>query len=129
MFDHREIICTYGLWDQLRFDKGKEWCLSIFINETLSAHRYNRMKPPHMQTTSKQVSALVTSGLVPDPTLQGSMGHYKSLTLDWTMDWTGISGPILFPPCMIGWTYWWGKVARVIHRSPLQLLQSQTVQI
>ena len=46
----------YGLWDQLRTDKGKEWCLSLFINKTLSPHRYSTRKPPHLQTTSRMVS-------------------------------------------------------------------------
>ena len=52
---NREMTLTYGVWDQLRFDKGKEWCLSIFVNEGLEAYRYSRRKPPHVQTSSKKV--------------------------------------------------------------------------
>ncbi len=52
----REIILTYGLWDQLRVDKGKEWYLSLFVNEKLSCHRYSTRKLPHLQTSSKKVA-------------------------------------------------------------------------
>lgn len=54
---YREIVLSYGLWDQLRIDKGKEWYLSLFINEALSSHRNCTRKPPHVQTTSKKVNA------------------------------------------------------------------------
>jgi hypothetical protein len=53
----RAIILTYGLWDQVRVDKGREWYLSLYINETLSSHRYCTRKPPHLQTTSKKASS------------------------------------------------------------------------
>lgn len=52
--NYRDIVLTYGLWDQLRVDKGREWYLSLFINEKLSSHRYCTRKPPHLQTTSKK---------------------------------------------------------------------------
>ncbi len=52
----REIILTYGLWDQLRVDKGKEWYLSLFVNEKQSCHRYYTRKLPHLQTSSKKVA-------------------------------------------------------------------------
>lgn len=53
---YRDIVTTYGLWDQLRLDKGREWYLSLFVNESLSALRYCTRKSPHLQTTSKKVS-------------------------------------------------------------------------
>lgn len=59
----REIVTTYGLWDQLRIDKGKEWYLSIFINQNLSSHRYCTRKPPHLQTTSKKVGGMGGGGI------------------------------------------------------------------
>ena len=55
----RAIVLTYGLWDQVRVDKGREWYLSLFINERLSSHRYCTRKPPHLQTTSKKASSLI----------------------------------------------------------------------
>ena len=53
----RDIVMTYGMWDQIRIDKGKEWYLTIFVNERLSSYWYNTTKPPHLQTSSKKVSS------------------------------------------------------------------------
>ena len=32
---HDVILLLHGLWDLIRVDKGKEWCLSLYINERL----------------------------------------------------------------------------------------------
>ena len=53
------MVTTYGLWDQIRVDKGKEWYLSLFINKTLSSYRHCTSKPPYLQTTSKKVTHTV----------------------------------------------------------------------
>jgi hypothetical protein len=53
---NRPIVLQYGLWDQLRVDHGKEWYLSLFVQEQLSHFRYNTNRAPHLQTTSKMVS-------------------------------------------------------------------------
>lgn len=45
----------YGLWDQIRVDHGKEWCLMLYINGTLSYLRGNTSKVPHLQTSSTKV--------------------------------------------------------------------------
>jgi len=45
----------YGLWDQLRVDQGKEWVLMLYVQERLANLRYNTSRPPHLQSTSKQV--------------------------------------------------------------------------
>ena len=45
----------YGLWDQVRTDQGKEWNLMLFVNERLSHLRNDCSRPPHLQSTSKQV--------------------------------------------------------------------------
>ena len=45
----------HGIWDQVRVDHGKEWILSLFIQEQLAHLRYNTTKAPHRQTTSKLV--------------------------------------------------------------------------
>ena len=45
----------YGLWDQIRTDQGKEWNLLLFVNESLAHLRNDCSKPPHLQSSSKQV--------------------------------------------------------------------------
>ena len=52
---HRPILIEYGLWDQVRVDDGKEWVLMLFVQEQLAHLRRNTARPPHLQTTSKQV--------------------------------------------------------------------------
>ena len=51
------MVLQYGLWDQVRTDQGKEWNLSLFINDSLSHLRNDCSKPPHLQSTSKQLLA------------------------------------------------------------------------
>ena len=62
----RAIMCTslscsptvakYGMWDQLRVDQGKEWYLSLFVQEQLAHLRTNTQRAPHAQTSSKLVT-------------------------------------------------------------------------
>ena len=52
----RKAISQYGLWDQLHFDHGKEWYLTILFNESLSHLRHDVRRPPHRQMSSTQVS-------------------------------------------------------------------------
>ena len=52
----RKVLIQYGLWDQLHFDHGKEWYLTIFVNESLAHLRNDTYKSPHRQSSSKQVS-------------------------------------------------------------------------
>ena len=54
---YRELVIQYGLWDQLRVDQGKEWCLMLFIQEHLAHLRTNTSRAPHLQTTSKMASS------------------------------------------------------------------------
>ena len=49
------IVIQYGLWDQIRVDQGKEWVLTLYIQECLAHMRRNTTRPPHLQSTSKQV--------------------------------------------------------------------------
>ena len=51
------MVSTFGLWDQIRIDKGKEWYLMLYINSTLSHLRGTTSKPPHLQTSSTKVVA------------------------------------------------------------------------
>ena len=50
----RPIVIQYGLWDQIRVDKGREWILMLHIQETLA----------HLQSTSKQVCTIVLSTML-----------------------------------------------------------------
>ena len=56
LYSFRNIALDYGLWDQLRVDQGKEWILMLFVQEQLAHLRRNSSRPPHLQSTSKQVS-------------------------------------------------------------------------
>ena len=53
------MILEYGLWDQFRTDYGKEWNLMLYINESLSHMRNDPSRPPHLQTSSKQVTVCI----------------------------------------------------------------------
>ena len=52
---HRSIILEYGIWDQVCVDHGMEWILTLFVQEQLAHLRRNISRPPHLQTSSKQV--------------------------------------------------------------------------
>ncbi|XP_051976211.1 uncharacterized protein LOC127638638 [Xyrauchen texanus] len=49
---YRTAVVNHGMWDQVRVDYGKEFYLSLFIQEILAPHRHNQDKPPYCQTTS-----------------------------------------------------------------------------
>ncbi|XP_028516135.1 uncharacterized protein LOC114575460, partial [Exaiptasia diaphana] len=50
----RNPVLSYGLWDQLRVDQGREFCLMLFVQDMLSKYRRNTDRLPYMQTTSKE---------------------------------------------------------------------------
>lgn len=52
---YRPIVEEFGLWDQVRVDQGREWYLSLFVQEKLAHLRYNATRAPHLQTSSKLV--------------------------------------------------------------------------
>ena len=54
-YNSRKIVTNYGLWDQLRIDCGREWYLMLFVNELLAPLRNDTARPPHLQSSSKQV--------------------------------------------------------------------------
>ena len=56
-FSSRSVVDQYGLWDQLRVDKGKEWYLMLFMQEKLAHLRFNTNRAPHLQTSSTLVSS------------------------------------------------------------------------
>lgn len=50
------IITTYGLWDQVRVDHGREFCLVLHVQELLAHLRTNCDREPFRQTQSTRVS-------------------------------------------------------------------------
>ena len=56
---YRGLVLEFGLWDQIRVDHGKEWILTLFVQELLAPLRTDPSRAPHVQTTSKQASFIV----------------------------------------------------------------------
>lgn len=52
---YKWIVTEYGMFDRIIVDKGKEWNLLLFINETLRSFRHDTSKSPHVQVSSKKV--------------------------------------------------------------------------
>ncbi|KAK7922224.1 hypothetical protein WMY93_009126 [Mugilogobius chulae] len=50
----RPALVSYGMWDQVRVDHGKEFYLCLYIQEKLSEYRYNTDRPPFLQTKSSR---------------------------------------------------------------------------
>nr|XP_033470480.1 uncharacterized protein LOC117249161 isoform X2 [Epinephelus lanceolatus] len=48
----RPAVLAHGIWDQVRVDHGKEFYLTLFMQELLSPHRYNQERRPYLQTSS-----------------------------------------------------------------------------
>ncbi|XP_073688666.1 uncharacterized protein [Garra rufa] len=49
---YRPAVLFNGMWDQVRVDFGKEFYLCLFMQEILSAYRYNTDREPYKQTPS-----------------------------------------------------------------------------
>ena len=49
------MVLQYGLWDQVRVDKGTEGVLMLHVRGNLAEHRHCIIKPPYLATTSKKV--------------------------------------------------------------------------
>ena len=54
---NRSILREFGIWEQIRVDHGREWYLLLYGQELLAHKRFNTARSPHVQSTSKQVSA------------------------------------------------------------------------
>ncbi len=54
----RKMLQQYGIWDQLRLGKGKEWTLITFAQDILSGYRRNTFKTPYVCSSSKNVRQL-----------------------------------------------------------------------
>jgi len=55
IFCSRQCVIAYGMWDQLRVDMGREFCLLLAMQDMLKENRYNTNRLPYIQTTSKRV--------------------------------------------------------------------------
>ncbi|XP_056603041.1 uncharacterized protein LOC130420010 isoform X2 [Triplophysa dalaica] len=49
---YRNAVIEYGIWDQVRVDHGKEFYLTLFVQENLAHLRNNTERQPYMQTAS-----------------------------------------------------------------------------
>ncbi|XP_056281086.1 uncharacterized protein LOC130200657 [Pseudoliparis swirei] len=49
---YRSAVMEYGMWDQVRVDHGKDFYLTLFMQEKLASHRHNTERPPYLQTPS-----------------------------------------------------------------------------
>ncbi|KAK9519996.1 hypothetical protein VZT92_022683 [Zoarces viviparus] len=49
---YRSAVMEYGMWDQVRVDDGKEFYLTLYMQEKLANHRHNTERPPYRQTQS-----------------------------------------------------------------------------
>ncbi|XP_034091495.1 uncharacterized protein LOC117559009 [Gymnodraco acuticeps] len=48
----KSAIMEHGMWDQVRVDHGKEFYLTLFMQEKLASQRHNTERPPYRQTPS-----------------------------------------------------------------------------
>ena len=49
---YRAATAEFGLWNQLRVDHGREFFLSLYVQEKLRNGRGDDAIPPYVQTTS-----------------------------------------------------------------------------
>ena len=49
------MVLQYGLWDQVRVDKGTEGVLMFHVRGNLAEHRHCIIKPPYLATTLKKI--------------------------------------------------------------------------
>ena len=53
-FVYRKAVSKYGLWNQLRVDHGREFCLCLFVQDLLKGYRTSQEKDPWKQTKSTE---------------------------------------------------------------------------
>ena len=51
----KPILLSFGLWDQVRVDHGREFYLLLYVQEQLQHLRRNQGRAPHVQSVSKEV--------------------------------------------------------------------------
>ncbi|KAK2868874.1 hypothetical protein Q7C36_000745 [Tachysurus vachellii] len=57
----RPAVLEYGIWDQVQVDHGKEFYLTLFIQELLTSHCHNQERRPYLQTASTRSCQLKTA--------------------------------------------------------------------
>lgn len=53
---YKNAVLSHGMWDQVRVDHGREFDLSLFMQDILAEYRHNRQRLPYLQTTSTKVT-------------------------------------------------------------------------
>ncbi|XP_049325996.1 uncharacterized protein LOC125785859 [Astyanax mexicanus] len=53
---YRNSVLQHGIWDQIRVDHGREFFLTLFIQEKLAGLRFNTDRQAYIQSHSTQVS-------------------------------------------------------------------------
>ena len=51
----RPLLERFGLWDQVRVDHGREFYLTLYVQEQLSGYRRRQLRAPHVQSMSREV--------------------------------------------------------------------------
>ena len=59
----RPIVLSYGLWDQIHVDQGKEWVLMLYVQETLEHLRFNTSTYKAHQT-SEFINIIILYGYI-----------------------------------------------------------------
>ncbi|KAL2089397.1 hypothetical protein ACEWY4_014085 [Coilia grayii] len=54
----RPAVLQYGMWDQVRVDHGREFYLTLYMQEMLSPYRFNLERKPYLQTQSTNVKRM-----------------------------------------------------------------------
>lgn len=49
---YKNAVLSHGMWDQVRVDHGREFYLTLFMQDILSEYRHNQQRLPYLQTTS-----------------------------------------------------------------------------
>lgn len=86
MFLHcRKMVLQYGLWYQIQTDQWKEWNLLLFVSNSLSTSGMTCSKPPHLQSTSRQVQQ-------PTFIFHYSIKFHCALMIVYRITWTHMGG-------------------------------------
>lgn len=56
---NRSAVLQYGMWDQIRVDHGREFYLTLFMQQRNMALRYNCNRTPSLQTASTQAKEIM----------------------------------------------------------------------
>ncbi|XP_060745421.1 uncharacterized protein LOC132858892 [Tachysurus vachellii] len=48
---YKNAVLSHGMWDQVRVDHGREFYLTLFMQDILAEYRHNQQRLPYIQTT------------------------------------------------------------------------------